>query len=317
MTAAPAPRLETSLAADMLDHVGRHADKRFDWDAFPGNRGFAELARAQMRYIGGGGSPKVSDPKTLKPEHFTLSMVYKPVGNYAACHSHEVVEHFLILSGYLTVGWAWGDEVIETQLAPGDMVLNAKDRPHGFRNDGVEPVLMSITVGSGKPKPPVYVCHPKTDDPAKARVFGAAPGKTTALDPTSSDPRHQEFARHILRNYAQPPRWDQAGLARRSYVGGTGAPADRYSMEMVDLPKGLAVKPYTRSVEDAILVLDGTVTVGWVRNGETVEQRLNPRDLILTPAGTAHYFRNDDSGNARFMLLAGGDDLDKFTFDRA
>jgi hypothetical protein len=31
---------------------------------------------------------------------------------------HEVVEHFLVLKGVLTVGWAWGDEVIEARLGP-------------------------------------------------------------------------------------------------------------------------------------------------------------------------------------------------------
>jgi hypothetical protein len=73
------------------------------------------------------------DPSTLKPGQFTLSLVHQPVGKYAACHSHEVVEHFLVLQGVLTVGWAWGDEVIEARLGPKDMVLNQVSRPHGLR----------------------------------------------------------------------------------------------------------------------------------------------------------------------------------------
>ena len=127
-------------------------------------------------------------PSTLKPGQFTLSLVHQPVGKYAACHSHEVVEHFLVLSGVLTVGWAWGDEVIEARLGPMDMVLNETGRPHGFRNDGVEPVLVSISVGSGMPKPPVYVCHPRDRDAAIARRFGASPGKTRAFDPALQRP---------------------------------------------------------------------------------------------------------------------------------
>ena len=51
--------------------------------------------------------------------------------------------------------------VIEAKLGRYDMVLNQSERPHGFRNDGVGPVLMSISVGSCAPKPPVYACHPK------------------------------------------------------------------------------------------------------------------------------------------------------------
>src|SRR5947199_180151 len=79
-----------------------------------------------------------------------------------------------------TAGRAWGEAVIEARLGAEDMVLNQRGRPHGFRNDGVGPVLMSISVGSGAPKPPVYACHPRDNDGALARRFGAAPGRTIA-----------------------------------------------------------------------------------------------------------------------------------------
>src|SRR5712692_9392872 len=124
--AAPinANRNSPDLQHEMRRSIGRHTDKSFDWDAFPGSQGFHDLARAQMRYIGAGGSPKVDDPNTLKPGDLTLSLIHQPVGKYAACHSHEVVEHFLVLDGVLTVGWAWGPDVIEARLGPRDMVLN-------------------------------------------------------------------------------------------------------------------------------------------------------------------------------------------------
>src|ERR1700682_3998064 len=125
---AQAERL--TLRSEMRSFIGRHTDKSFDWDAFPGNRGFPELARAQMRYIGAGGSPKTDDPNTLTPGAFTLSLIHQPVGTHAPCHSHEVVEHFLVLDGVLTVGWMFGEsggeEVIEARLGPRDMVLNQK-----------------------------------------------------------------------------------------------------------------------------------------------------------------------------------------------
>jgi quercetin dioxygenase-like cupin family protein len=299
------------LSRAMRSATGRHTDKSFDWDAFPGNVGFPELARAQMRYIGAGGSPKVDDPNTLRPGDFTLSLIHQPVGKYAACHSHEVVEHFLVLDGVLTVGWAWEDDVIEARLGPLDMVLNQKGRPHGFRNDGVGPVLMSISVGSGSPKPPVYACHPKDGDPERARRFGAAAGRTIAYDPDSDDPRQREFARHIVRHAERRPLW-QAGLARLDYVGEAGAPADRYRMEMIHLPRGVAVGGYRRAVEEAYFVLGGAVTVGWEDAGEAVEQRLGRLDLIHTPPGRTHWFRNDGIAEATFLLLSGnapGEDI--------
>ena len=304
------------LSHEMRRSIGRHTDKNFDWDAFPGSAGFPELARAQMRYIGAGGSPKVDDPNTLKPGDFTLSLIHQPVGKYAACHSHEVVEHFLVLDGVLTVGWAWGEEVIEARLGARDMVLNQRGRPHGFRNDGVGPVLMSISVGSGAPKPPVYACHPRDNDGALARRFGAAPGRTIAFDPASDDPRQQEFARHIVRHAERRPVW-QAGLARLDYVGEQGAPLGGYRMEMIHLPKGVAVRGYQRVAEEAYFVLDGALTVGWEDCGETVEQRLGRLDLILNPPARTRYFRNDGVADAAFMLLSGSAPATDIRFEPA
>ena len=307
------PRHPTS---QMRAFIGRHTDKSFDWDAFPGSRGFPELARAQMRYIGAGGSPKADDPSTLKPGQFTLSLVHQPVGKYAACHSHEVVEHFLVLSGVLTVGWAWGDEVIEARLGPKDLVLNQVGRPHGFRNDGVESVLMSISVGRGMPKPPVYVCHPRDSDPSVARHFGASPGKTRAFDPESDDPRQREFARHVVRYAERQPVWE-AGYARSVYIGEGGAPPGRYRMDMLQLPRGVAVRGYARPVEDAYFVMEGCITVGWAEAGHVTEVGLGPKDAIFNPAGRVHYFRNDGASDATFMMLVGTAEAEEVRFHAA
>lgn len=293
----------TDLAGIMAGFTGRYTDKSFDWDAFPSNRGFPDLERAQMRYVGGGGSPKANDPATLKAQNFTFSMVHQPVGKFAAAHAHEVVEHFLILQGVLTVGWIWGDEAIEAKLGPKDMVLNKTGRPHGFRNDGVEPVLMQITVGSGKPEPPVYTCHPKDKPLEQARAFGAA--KVHPFRPDSSDARQQEFARHVVRYRDRKPIWDPAGFARLVYIGEDAAPPQRYRMDMIHLPRGAGIRAYTRDVEDTYFVLEGVLTVGWEENGKVVEQRLGGRDLIFNPAGRKHYFRNDSASDVQFTIVVG------------
>jgi mannose-6-phosphate isomerase-like protein (cupin superfamily) len=304
------------LKSQMRAFIGRHTDKSFDWDAFPGSHGFPELKRAQMRYIGAGGSPKADDPSTLQPGQFSLSLVHQPLGKYAACHSHEVVEHFLVLSGVLTVGWAWGDEVIEARLGPKDMVLNQAGRPHGFRNDGVEPVLMSISVGSGMPRPPVYTCHPRDGDTSVARLFGAGPGKTHALDPHSDDPRQREFARHVVRYAERRPIWE-ADVARSVYIGEGGAPPGRYRMDLIHLPKGVAVRGYVRPVEDVFFVLEGCITVGWEDAGHIVEESLGPRDAIFNPAGRVHYFRNHGASDAEFMMLVGAAGTEDVRFHSA
>jgi mannose-6-phosphate isomerase-like protein (cupin superfamily) len=258
----------------MRAFIGRHTDKSFDWDAFPGSRGFPDLARAQMRYIGAGGSPKADDPSTLKPGQFTLSLVHQPVGKYAACHSHEVVEHFLVLQGVLTVGWAWGDEVIEVQLGPKDMVLNQLGRPHGFRNDGVEPVLMSISVGSGMPKPPVYVCHPRDSDAAIARHFGAGPGKTHAFDPDSLDPCRAAPGQALRQSTAG------VGRARQSvYIGEGGAPPSKYRMARFICRRVCRCGLYARS---RTCISCWTAALPWAGRKRAPSKRVQPAGLGFT-----------------------------------
>ncbi len=265
------------LADEMRAHTGLFTEKTFDWDAFPASRGIPDLLRAQLRYIGAGGSPKTNDPTTMKAQHFTFSLVNQPVGKFAASHAHEVVEHFFILRGVLTVGTVWGDEVVEVRLGPKDLLLNKSGRPHGFRNDGVEPVLMQITVGSGTPEMPVHVCHPKNKDLELSRRFGApGPEKIHLFSPDSTDRRHK-----------------------------------------VHLPRGVAIKPYARAVEDVYFVLEGAITVGWEQDGQIVERRLGERDLMFNPAGRAHYFRNDGVSDAEFTMVVGAAQPEAVKFEAA
>jgi mannose-6-phosphate isomerase-like protein (cupin superfamily) len=303
--------------SDLRRHVVRHVDKTFDWDAFPSNRGFPELERAQMRYIGAGGSPKVGEPGTLVPEHFTLSLIYKHVGKYAACHAHEIEESFLIIAGVLTVGWERDGEVVEVRLGPKDMILNARDVGHGFRNDGVEPVLMSISVDVGKPLPPRYLYHPKNTDPALARSFGAAPGKTLPYDPDGTHPVQQMMARYVIRHGEQPTLWDPAGFSRKVYVGPGGIESDTCRKEMLGVPAKVGVKPFVRDVEDALLVLEGSLTVGWEQDGEQVEMELGPRDLVLNPAGRRHWFRNNSAGPCTVWSVIGSAQPEAVRFEAA
>lgn len=306
-----------SLQAELSRHIGRHVEKTYDWDAFPSNRGFPELARAQMRYIGAGGSPKVGDASTMPPDHFTLSLIHQETGHYAACHAHEIEESFLILAGVLTVGWEQDNEVIEVNLGPKDMILNARDVPHGFRNAGVGPVLMSISVDVGKPLPPRYAFHPKNTDADLARRFGARPDGIERLSPTGQHPLQGLMAAHVIHFATQPTLWDKAGFSRKIYVGEGGIASDTARKEMIGVPRGVGVRPYVRDVEDAFLVLEGVVTVGWEQDGELVETRVGPLDVVKTPAGRPHYFRNDDMSDAQMFMIVGAPGGETVVFERA
>ena len=306
--------VNTNLA-EMNTFIGRFAKKTFDWDAFPASRSFPDLARAQMRYIGAGGAyEKVGDLSTLQPGAFTLSIVTQMPGKYAAAHAHECKEAFLGLSGQLTVGWVWDDEVIEATLSAKDMCLNDLGRPHGFRNDGVGPVVCSIMVGTSAPLPPHYTCHPRDSEEEVARHFGAKPGKYTRLDPLSNDPRHQEFARHVVRYSQQKPIAHSAGFSSLTYIGDGGAPPEKSTMHLIHLPRGSAVNLYEREVEDVFFTLEGVVTAGWLDKGRIYEERLGPKDMIFNPPGRAHYFRNDGLEDAQFMMVIGSPNPEHIQF---
>lgn len=306
MATTAVPRLE-ELRAEMLAHVGRYELKTPDWDAFPANRGFPELARAQIRYIGAGGSPKHDDPTTLKAEHFTLSLIFQEPGKYAAMHHHEIEEAFLVLQGVLTVTWDYDGQHVDARLGPRDMVLNPPGRPHGFRNDGLEPVLLSIMVGSPRPLAPVYTGHPKdAAEGAPERGFHAGPESCRA-----------DMEGYLVRWRERQPVWDQAGFARTTYLGVGSVTPGHYRNEIVHVPPGRGVHAYSRPVEDAFFVLQGCLTVGWQEDGQTAETRLGPRDLLLTPPGRAHYFRNDGVEDAQFELVVGTPELETVTFQAA
>ncbi|GAB6853278.1 cupin domain-containing protein [Asaia astilbis] len=283
-----------TLRAGLDFHTKQYVNKRFDWNAFPSNAGFPDLERAQMRFIGSGGSPKAGESDTLAPDHFTLSLVYKHPGKYAACHAHEIEEAFLVLQGVLTVGWEEKNHVVEVNLGPKDLILNAREIPHGFRNAGVEPVLMSIMVGVGKPLPPRYAYHPKEVGDELAQSFGALPGQVLPVSAKGDHPLQRFMALHVVRYDETPTHWTKAGFGRKIYVGEGGAPPSTARKEMFLIPPGTGVAPYTRDCEEAWLVIEGHITVGWEEDGKRVERQIGPRDVILSPAGRAHYFRNDE-----------------------
>ncbi|WP_071675587.1 cupin domain-containing protein [Nioella nitratireducens] len=308
---------KSALADELLAHTGRFTNKTFDWEAFPSNIGFPELERAQMRYIGAGGSPKVGDNTTLKPDHFTLSLIYKKPGKYAACHSHEIEESFLIIDGTLIVGWEKDGEVVEVNLGPKDMILNAREIGHGFRVDGVEPVLMSISVDVGKPLPPVYHYHPKEHAPELARSFGAEPGKTLPFDPDGSHPLQKLMAQYVVRHANLPTIWEDAGFTRKVYVGPGAIESDTCRKEMLGVPSRVGVQPFVRDVEDAFLVLEGSLTLGWEENGDVTEVELGPRDLVKTPAGRPHWFRNNGAGAATVWYVIGSQGMETVSYKAA
>jgi mannose-6-phosphate isomerase-like protein (cupin superfamily) len=300
----------TNLADTLSANVGRYLDKRWDWDAFPSNRGYVELERAQMRYIGAGGSPKVGDPTTLAPGAFTCSLIYQEPGKRASVHYHQIEELFFIHAGTLTMTWQFGDELVDFTLGPGDAVLNPTNRPHGFRNDGPDDVVMQIMVATAGPMAPTY-----TDHPAKA-------AENRPLRPASTERRASylaEIERSVARGARAKPQIatvDGGTIQVAPFVmpaarGGLVEPT-YFSFALDTLSRGASTPLYRRDVEEAFMILDGVLDVELDADGEHARTRLGPRDLVLVQPGIRRRLLNEDAGTVRFASIIGARDVSPF-----
>jgi mannose-6-phosphate isomerase-like protein (cupin superfamily) len=294
--------------------VGRYLEKRWDWDAFPANTGYAELERAQMRYIGAGGSPKVDDRSTLAPGAFTCSLIYQEPGRKASTHHHKIEELFFVHRGNLTMSWQFGDEVVDFIVGPGDAVLNPTSRPHGFRNDGSEGCVMQIMVATAAPMHPTYTDHPAEHDVSPLRP---APAEKRAE-------YMQEVERYLARASAVTPAAvavDGGTFTAAPYImaqsfGGLVTPS-HFTYAVDTLTRGAIAPAYALEVEEAFMVIDGVLDLDtFDAAGNVTTQRLGARDLALVPAGVQHRPANRDAAPVRFGAITGSKDAGPIAWQR-
>lgn len=286
--------------------VGRYLEKVWDWHAFPANDGYPELERAQMRYVGAGGSPKTNDVTTFKPGAFTCSLIYQEPGRRASVHYHHIEELFFVHRGRLTMSWQFGDETVDFVAGPGDAVLNPTSRPHGFRNDGPEDCVLQIMVATAAPMHPTY-----TDHPAHHAVNPLHPAS-----PERSAEHLREMAPYIARAGAVTPvavAVDGGTFSAGPYVmspayGGLVAPS-HFTFAVDTLTRGATTPAYALEVEEAFMVIDGVLDVdSFDAQGNAVTRRLGARDLAFVPAGVKHRLANRDAATVRFGAIAGSKD---------
>src|SRR5262245_45026194 len=131
--------MENVPGIDRIDQfVARFKDRRADWDVLSFQAKVdPKYRRAQMRYVGGGGTGAHDDPTIIKAGNFTLSTMILPPGNEGPLHLHtDVEEIFFVLEGTLTCIWSDGKSEIERTLGPRDMIWIPAGIWRGVRNDG-------------------------------------------------------------------------------------------------------------------------------------------------------------------------------------
>lgn len=147
----------------MNTRVARFATRRYDWDALKFQADLdPKYRRAQMRYIGTGGTGVAADSSTIPSAHFTFSTMVIPAGGVGPMHLHvDVEEVFFVMRGKMKI-------LCEKRNADGgverwESILNERDIisvPPGIyreeHNIGEEDALMCVMLGAPKPVTPTY-----------------------------------------------------------------------------------------------------------------------------------------------------------------
>lgn len=148
----------SSFAQWMESRVARYSTRKYDWNALKFQADHdPKYRRAQMRYIGTGGTGVSSDSCTIPAEHFTFSTMVIPAGHEGPSHLHtDVEEVFFVMRGKVKLVLEMDGERFETVLTDRDVVSVPPGVYREEINIGDEDALMCVMLGSPKPITPTY-----------------------------------------------------------------------------------------------------------------------------------------------------------------
>jgi len=147
-----------SFAEWMGSRIARYSTRSYDYNALKFQADYDPVyRRAQMRYIGTGGTGVNADKNTIPAEHFTFSTMVIPAGGIGPSHLHtDVEEVFFVLRGKLMLILEKDGERFEAILNERDIVSVPPGVYREERNIGQEEALMCVILGSPKPVTPTY-----------------------------------------------------------------------------------------------------------------------------------------------------------------
>jgi quercetin dioxygenase-like cupin family protein len=158
--------------------IARYDTRSPDWDALKFQADFdPKYRRAQLRYIGTGGTGIDTDDNAVPAEHFTFSTMILPAGCEGPLHLHtDAEEVFFILRGSkLRFIIEHQGERFETILKERDLFSVPPGVYRGLVNEGIEEALMCVIIGNSKPVTPSY----PPDHPV-AKIKRPKPGAAAA-----------------------------------------------------------------------------------------------------------------------------------------
>ena len=153
-----AARTPNSLGATMERRVARLETRTYDWDALKFQADYdKKYRRAQLRYIGTGGTGVAQDDNAVEAEHFTFSTMLLPAGCEGPLHIHtDVEEVFFMMRGSIKLFFEKDGETWETELGERDLCSVPAGVYRGLKSETDEDALMCIMLGNAKPVTPTY-----------------------------------------------------------------------------------------------------------------------------------------------------------------
>src|SRR3954465_11690187 len=147
-----ANRDKQDFAQQLERRVARHSTRRYDWEALKFQADFdPKYRRAQMRYVGTGGTGVEADDNVVPAEHFTFSTMIMPAGCIGPMHLHtDVEEIFFVLRGKLKVTCEKDGERWETVLTDRDLISITPGVYRSEENIGEEDALMCVMLGASR-----------------------------------------------------------------------------------------------------------------------------------------------------------------------
>lgn len=138
--------------------VARRSTRTYDWNALKFQADHdPKYGRAQMRYIGTGGTGVASDSNTIPAEHFTFSTMILPAGHEGPLHLHtDVEEIFFVLRGKVKLIAEKDGQRWEAIVGERDLISWPPGVYRGEVNIGDEEALMCVMLGSARPITPTY-----------------------------------------------------------------------------------------------------------------------------------------------------------------
>ena len=142
----------------METRVARYATRRYDWDALKFQADYdPKYRRAQMRYVGTGGTGVAKDINTVPAGHCTFSTMVIPGGHIGPSHIHyDVEEIFFVMRGKMKIICERDGQRWEATLCDRDLISVPPGVYREEHNIGDEDALMCVMLGSPKPITPTY-----------------------------------------------------------------------------------------------------------------------------------------------------------------